>query len=222
MTQVQFKGHIVFDCDGTLISSSQMVLETVAAILSDFFNKKISILEVKKKFDPNIEKFYASFGITSATDQAKIQDRWMLAMNSTPRKYQLFDGITELLTFLKQQQFALYVWTARDKESTVALLTDLKVMHFFSDLRSGTCTPIKPHPQGLQEMVGSIDPQQVFHIGDSYTDIVGAKAIRCRSIGVLWCDHANMKALKEQGADYLANHPHEVREIISHYFQLTS
>jgi phosphoglycolate phosphatase len=222
MKNEDVKGHVVFDCDGTLVSSTQMVFDTVAKVLTEHLGKPVSSDEVKDNFDADIDLMYAKYGIKTDAEKHEIQKRWKDLARQYPHKYKLFPGVRELLEKLKEANYALYVWTARDKASTFDILKDQQIDHFFWDIRTGTCTSMKPNPQGLEELIGHLDPKTVFHIGDSYTDIMGAKAVRCLSIGVLWCDHVDEKSLKDQGADYFADDPANVLEIIEGYFSSES
>lgn len=128
----------------------------------------------------------------------------------------VFPGVKELLVQLKQMNFSLYVWTARDRKSTLEYLKNLEISHIFADISTATdCTP-KPHPEGLEEMFMGVDPKTVVHVGDSYTDIIGAAKFGCTSIGALWAHNTqeSRDTLEHFKADYICETPDEVLKVI--------
>lgn len=128
----------------------------------------------------------------------------------------VFSGVQELLDELAQQGIKLYVWTARDRASTLKYLKKLEILGLFEDISTATdCTP-KPHPEGLEQMLMDVEASSVVHVGDSYTDIIGAKKFGCTSIGVLWAhnDARSRETLEHFEADYIVESPVEILNII--------
>lgn len=118
----------------------------------------------------------------------------------------LFKGIYELLKELKDIGLKLYVWTARDRKSTQEILKNLEISHIFEDISTATDGIPKPNLDGLETMLFDVDPKNVLIIGDSYTDILGAKNFGCSSIVVLWDDPKNqdrVNSLKQFEADHI-------------------
>lgn len=139
--------HIVFDCDGTLIDTSQF-------------------------------------------------------------RYSLFPGIKDLLIQLSPNN-SLYVWTARDRNSTLRILQELGVMHFFVGFCTSDDAYPKPHIGGIGQMLGEINKAHVCVIGDSVNDVVGAKNFGVKSIGAAWNKNSNLDFLNDSGADFIAHGPLE-------------
>ena len=195
--------HIVFDCDGTLISSFHNIVHGISVIVSEYLGKEVSHAEVRKHFTPDVELMYKRFGI-DLTDELmeKFNKRWGEVTSCTDLKYGLFDGIEELLKDLKSQGHNLYVWTARDRFSTTNILKRLNVLHFFDDMRCCDDTPPKPRPHGLNEMVGAYDTNEVLMIGDSFTDIEGAKYFGCEVVAVFYCENARKEEVLRYDPDY--------------------
>lgn len=130
----------------------------------------------------------------------------------------LYPGISSLLNQLVRKNYLAYVWTGRDRLSTLSILKSLGVASYFLDFRCADDTISKPHPQGLWEMLPEIDSSQVLIIGDSYTDIEGARRFGCASIAALWADHTRRAQLEGEGADFFAVKPIDCLEIIENYF----
>lgn len=122
-------------------------------------------------------------------------------------EYQLFGGIRELILELNSKGIKCYVWTARNRYSTVEILKSLDMIALFEDLSCSTDCEPKPSPQGLYEMLPSAGTTMdtVAVIGDSFTDMIGAKNVGAIAIGALWNDSSELaqKTLLDFGADYL-------------------
>ncbi len=141
------KKHIVFDCDGTLVDTSQL-------------------------------------------------------------KYGLYPGIKDLLKALSADSI-LYVWTARDRRSTLRILEELGVITFFEQLCTIDDAYPKPHVNGLVDMLHETEKSNICVIGDTTNDILGAKNFGVKSIGAVWNRSASTNVLKESGADFIATAPEE-------------
>lgn len=98
----------------------------------------------------------------------------------------LFDGMKELLDELVQKGIKVYVWTARNRASTVQILKSAGVIHYFEELSTCTDCENKPSPAGLIAMLGDTPKHEILVIGDSFADMLGAKNYQVASIGANW------------------------------------
>lgn len=212
------RGFIVFDCDGTLISSEKATFRALSVLLTEYLQREVTAKEVEQKYVADLVKLAANFGIEvqEQTEQARqFILRWQQICAELNLRYELFDGIKELLQDLIKEGLLLYVWTGRDRKTTLEILNELGVAKDFLDFRCMDDTISKPHPQGLYEMLGrECDADKVVMIGDSYTDIQGAMNFGCLSIGACWSTYANVEVLKEMGADHLVSEPKDCLQII--------
>lgn len=128
----------------------------------------------------------------------------------------LFKGIPELLTELSQRNIKLYIWTARNRASCLEILKSLDIIGFFEDISTSSDCEVKPNPEGLLNMLGDVNPKEVIIIGDSSSDIYGAKNFGAISIGALWDNPGELsrKHLMQAGADYTSNSPQECRNLL--------
>jgi phosphoglycolate phosphatase len=122
--------------------------------------------------------------------------------------YPLFPGIKELLLGLPRDCL-LYVWTARDRRSLERILTDHGVRHLFEGLYTSDDFYPKPHFRGLIELLGEVDKSQVWIIGDTTIDILGAKHFGVKSIGAVWGLAGSSESLIDAGADLIAQEPNQ-------------
>ena len=212
----EIKGHIVFDCDGTLISSQEGIIQGLQQLLTEVLKREVTRAEVVDKYTADMYELAWRFGLNILDETIKeaLFKRWIEISNQDKLRYVLFDGIREVLIKLGESGYRLYVWTARDRMSTLAILKSLDVAKFFYDFRCLDDTIPKPHPKGLEEMLGEADKSKVIMIGDSITDLQGAKEFGCKSVAALWCTHVSEDHLDEIGPSFKAKTPRECLEII--------
>lgn len=204
---------IIFDCDGTLISSQQGVLKGVQTLMSEYLEREVSMPEVLEKYSPDMRVISARFGLDLADPKllSWASKRWAEILQNHQGQYQSFEGIKELLMQLQTKGIELYVWTARDRKSTREILMRLDLMKYFLDMRCFDDTTPKPHPAGLEELVPHIlDRAQVAVIGDSTTDIQGAKYFGAHALAAFWCVDAQRSAVMAQEPDACFEQPLEL------------
>ncbi|OUR99970.1 hypothetical protein A9Q84_02760 [Halobacteriovorax marinus] len=214
------KGHIVFDCDGTLISSQEAIFKAIQVLMSETLERPVDRAEVLEKYTADMAQLAARFGLDVENEEVRnhLIKRWTELSNQNEFRYALFEGIEELILKLSEMGYRLYVWTARDRMSTLAILKSLNVAKHFYEFRCFDDTTPKPHPMGLEEMVGEFDRSKTLMIGDSTTDIQGAKSFGCVSVGALWCSFANEAYMDELNVDYKARTPDEIIKIVEQVY----
>ncbi len=127
-------------------------------------------------------------------------------VDTSTLKYSLFPGIKELLHALSLDS-KLYVWTARDRKSTLRILKELGILSYFESISTIDDSLAKPHVSGLLELVPEVSKSSICIIGDSSNDIIGAKNFGVKSIGAVWSNQAYTLVMKEIGADFVTDNP---------------
>lgn len=138
---------------------------------------------------------------------------------NTQSQGQPYEGIPELLHRLIAADYQLYVWTGRDRASTLRLLQEHNLLRYFQDLRTASEMTAKPHPHGLQEMLKDVDPGLCVVIGDSWADMKGARLFGAHALGAVWNSQASSEALTEFGAQALAATPRDCYDTLLRLLQ---
>lgn len=140
-------------------------------------------------------------------------------VNTEARTFVLFEGMKELLSELKSQGFRLYVWTSRPRKSTLESLNRFELESFFYEIYAYDDGLPKPHPMGPEQLTEGISKNNILHIGDSSTDIDGAKAYGIEVVLACWSGTFQVMNLKEKNqADYSALNLQQLKEIIKGKF----
>src|SRR5690606_16920884 len=109
--------------------------------------------------------------------------------------------ILETLKGLKEENFRLHLWTARDEYSARRILREHEIESLFTTLSFATEIDSKPHANSLTFDWKLIKRNQVIVIGDTSTDIIGAKNISAIRGAALWDSHSKKSSLIEAGAE---------------------
>jgi phosphoglycolate phosphatase len=210
------RSHVFFDFDGTIISSSRVVFHCVARLVSAHLGKTVTLEEAREKYSPDHHIGFANYGIELTPELAQeFNKKWPEIALENLALYELFPGILELLDQLKAKGHELYLWTARERTSTLAILKHLNLMSYFKDLRCGDDTKVKPHPEGLFQMGSHLPRERCFVIGDSYTDILGAHEFGARSVAAFWCDEARKDEVLSFKPHFVVEKPADCLHIIT-------
>lgn len=134
-------------------------------------------------------------------------------MDTSSSRYTLFPGIKELLVELSAD-CQLYVWTARDRLSTVRYLTEFDILRFFSGISTPDDALPKPRAEGIQLLVKGVSKNSICVIGDSPADMMGAKNFGVMGIGACWATHVSSSNLVSAGADFIVSDPSECSKLI--------
>lgn len=102
-----------------------------------------------------------------------------LYQENNSQRSQVYDGVIEGLSWLKESGYRLGCVTNKAEVFTVSLLKNKGLFEAFEVVVSGdTCSEKKPHPMPLlyaAKLMG-ISPENVLMIGDSRSDVRAARA----------------------------------------------
>ncbi len=134
-------------------------------------------------------------------------------IDTSKRDFPLFPGIRNLLEELSSE-CKLFVWTARDRLSTQRILKEHQILSFFEEIHTASDGATKPNPEGLIKLVGNQKKSEICVIGDSMSDILGAKKFQVLAIAAIWAPGVRIDDLELAGADFLVNDPRDCSKII--------
>lgn len=183
MNKSSVKKHFVFDLDDTLVDGRQFCGETMA--------RAITQLEPQVNFDLVVKMHDSIRGLavtdlyktilselSLSTDIPKLLELDKKIQEENFHRIKVFDGVVEILDFLKSRNKKLYICTNRIKSLLVPILEANKIAKYFDEVIS--CIDAgykKPNPKCLLDIVErSGDSLHTFiYFGDSEVDSEFAK-----------------------------------------------
>ena len=127
-----------------------------------------------------------------------------------------YDGMAELLADLRADGLPLAVFTNKDNDHANDIVKKLYGGEIFEEILGTGRFPGKPSPEGalyLAEKYG-VSPSECAFVGDSDVDMKTAKYAGMVAVGVTW-GYREKEILKEAGADFIADKPSVVYDIIN-------
>ena len=127
-----------------------------------------------------------------------------------------YDGMAELLADLRADGLPLAVFTNKDNDHANDIVKKLYGGEIFEEILGPGRFPGTPSPEGalyLAEKYG-VSPSECAFVGDSDVDMKTAKNAGMVAVGVTW-GYREKEILKEAGADFIADKPSVVYDIIN-------
>lgn len=216
-TENKFKA-IIFDLDGTLLDSLEDLADGANVAL-----KKLGFeahpKEAYKTFVGdgvvNLLKRACPEGASDEIIQKAVKLKKEYYQDNWANKSCLYEGVSELLTSLKEKGIVLTVLSNKPDHFTQEIMK-----HFFSnwsfDLIYGARegVTIKPNPQGVFDIIAELKlkREECLYVGDTNTDMQTAKNAELYALGVTWGFREEQELL-ENGASRIAHHPKEILEL---------
>lgn len=185
---MQKKELIIFDMDGTLIDSGDVITNTINFVRGhlglDIIEKK-TMLEQLNNPDINSSEYF--YGTKEFTDQQTVLFTQYYDENCI-KEIKLYDGIAELLKDLKKD-FRLSIATNASKDFAVRMCKHLGIINNFDLIVGATCVEKpKPHSDMILKTLNNLNVEKDYSIlvGDSHKDSRAAQNAEIDSILVNW------------------------------------
>jgi pyrophosphatase PpaX len=171
---------VIFDMDGTLISTEAVIVHCVNETSKKYLKRTLPQGDAFWTLGPparNIIKGFAN-GLPGNPVKEAVEDYLSCYRNNFPDKTILFHGIPQLLQKLRASGRRLAVVTAEERSLMEFNLATLGLKDYFDTLvsRDDVLKP-KPDPEGIRLALRAMEtnPEESMMIGDAATDIVAGR-----------------------------------------------
>ena len=211
MNQI-FDGFI-FDVDGTLTSTNQLIFDSFNFIAKKYLNKTFTDEEIVAMFGPTedviLKEWCGEKYDEARNDYYKFYSdyHWMA---------KLYPGIKEILVYLKSKKYPLGIFTGKGREATIITLKKLGVDHYFDLIVTGDdVVNHKPSAEGIMKFVNHFElkKERVLMIGDSVSDVKASKEAGIKIASVLW-DSYGHEEVKAMQSDYYFHSVEEFKNFL--------
>ncbi|WP_456451585.1 HAD family hydrolase [Hydrogenimonas sp.] len=187
---------ILFDLDGTLIDSTEAILESFAVAYESFGEPVPDEAEIRRRIGEPLSKMFAEMGVAKASVEAHVAAYKAHYRNISRQKTVLLPTAREAVE--RAAGFArLGVVTTKTGKYSIELLEHLGLMSFFEALvGSEDVTRHKPHPEPVLEALRRMgcDTRDCWMVGDTLMDIEAARAAGVEPFAVT-CGYAPAETL---------------------------
>jgi len=198
---------LIFDLDGTVANTLPLCVEAFRRAIEPHLNRSVSDEEIIATFGPSEE----------GTIRALAPDHYDQAVRDYLQFYETlhdgicpdpFEGIKELLAFLRDRSIRIAMVTGKGVHSTDISLQKFDIRPFFEIIETGS--PHGPRKvEGIQKVLAQwkdIKKEEVFYIGDFTADMEAGRKAGVPVIAAAWAETARPEELMRLHPDHLFYH----------------
>ena len=179
---------IFFDLDGTLTDSGEGIINCARLALNHFGIPSPSDQEMRVFVGPPLRDTFAKFGVPEdGIEKAMVifRERYnpIGIFENTP-----YPGIHELLQKLRDDGHRLFLATAKPEVMAQRVLDKFEMTQYFEMICGATLDHSRDSKSAvIAHLLAQVpDVENVYMIGDTAYDVVGAAAHGIPTIGVAW------------------------------------
>lgn len=202
---------VIFDIDGTLTSTNELIFSTFNHITEKYLNKSMTNDEIIALFGPTENKIIEDLFGERAEE---VKKEYYSFYTSNHAMADIYPGIKELLKYIKGKNVLLSIYTGKGREASLITLKKLEILDYFDMVITGSdVKEHKPSPEGIEIFIEkySLQKDKVLMIGDAPADIKAARAAGVEIASVVWDSYAHDKVLKMK-SDYLFHTVEELKK----------
>ena len=190
---------VMFDLDGTLVNSVDVIISSVNLSRIKFHYPARAELEIFNLVGLAPSAFFSDLDI-SDSDVKLLIEEFRLTLNGMPiDSSHVYPSTAQVLTVLKSYGAILAVATNKPTKNAELLLNKTGLIDFFSHIQGSDNLNSKPAPDILSKVMDLFNPVSSVMIGDRAEDMMAARSIGMKCIGIAQTSHSK-ELLLESGA----------------------
>lgn len=206
---------IIFDIDGTLTSTNQLIFDTFNHVAQKYLGKKFSDEEIIAMFGPPEDVILRKLFPENLKEATEDYYNYYKANHHIAK---IYPGMKELIINLKQHSVLLSIFTGKGRRSSLITLNAIDIADYFDMIVTGDdVAEHKPSAEGILQFVKryNLPKKKVLMIGDAVSDVKAARSAGVKYASVLW-DSYGADKVKEMN-----NHSafHSVNELSDFIFR---
>ncbi len=192
---------VIFDLDGTLANTLPLCISAFRNSVEPLINRSVSDAEIIATFGPSEEGTIMALApdhyAKGVADYLHFYET-LHEMCSTP-----FEGITDILTLLKNKQVRIAMVTGKGEYSTKISLRKFNLEPFFELIETGSPNGQRK-AEGIQiilDKFNDLNKDEVIYVGDASSDIIASKKAGIPVVAAAWANTAEPEELKKLQPD---------------------
>ncbi|KZE36429.1 pyrophosphatase [Bhargavaea cecembensis] len=204
---------ILFDFDGTLFDTNDLIIETFMTVLGKHFPGRYAREDCLPFMGPPLRETFEELAPENVDQMMEEYVKWNLENHD--RLTSEFPGVSDVLKKLKERGLKMAIVSTK-RNKTIHRGLDLMDAEGVFEVVIGLddVTHAKPHPEPLQKAMDALgaDPATTLMVGDNSHDIEGGRNAGTLTAGVAWSakGRAFMESLKP---DYMLDAIEDLLEI---------
>ncbi|WP_027409910.1 pyrophosphatase PpaX [Anoxybacteroides tepidamans] len=178
---------ILFDLDGTLIDTNELIIQSFLHTLETYYPGKYKREDVLPFIGPPLYDTFAALDETRTEEMIATYRAFNYAKHDELVKE--YETVYETIEALYKNGFQLGVVTTKINATAIMGLKRTKLDPFFrcvvglDDVKNA-----KPHPEPIFKALELLNskPEETLMVGDNYHDILAGKQAGTKTAGVAW------------------------------------
>ncbi|MEP7001115.1 MAG: HAD-IA family hydrolase [bacterium] len=211
---------LLFDLDGTLIDSIELILSSARHAFIGFAGQAPTDDDWRAGIGRPLQTVLREYAQNDDAEAARLLGRYrehQLAHHD--RLVQAYPGVVDTLRTFATEGHPMAVVTSKSDWLAVKGLTHVDMADLFPVVVGcDTCVNHKPHPEPVERALALLDmpPTNAIFVGDSPHDIESGRAAQVYTVGVSWgaCSREQMVA---SGADVVIDDITELPAVVARF-----
>lgn len=186
MTSKSYKAFL-FDLDGTLLDTNELIIQTFLHVLGEIFPGKYSRENVLPFLGPSLHDSFNS--IEPTLTESLIEKYRDLNSQMHDEMAVPFEGVVETLRMLKEQGYKLAIVSTKRREMIARGLKLMDCENIFDTIVGyDDVKHTKPDPEPIEQALDrlGIEKEDALMIGDNFHDILGGQNAGVDTAAVAW------------------------------------
>lgn len=201
-------GNVVFDLDGVLVDSFEVMREAFTIAYAEVVGAgEVPFAEYNRHLGRYFPDIMQIMGLPLEMEEPFVRESYRLA-----HRVRLFAGVRELLSTLRARGVRTAVATGKSGPRARSLLNQLEVLSLFDHvIGSDEVARPKPAPDIVQRALHLLgaEPTDAVMIGDAVTDLESARGAGVTAVAAVWGE-GDESELLAAGPDLVLRSPAEV------------
>ncbi|OLN23992.1 pyrophosphatase PpaX [Domibacillus antri] len=205
---------LLFDLDGTLINTNELIVESFLHTLNHFCPGQYKREDVYPFMGPPLIDTFEAIDKERAMEMVAHYRKFNLEQHDA--LVTEFQGVYETVRTLHENNYKMAIVSTKLHNSVVKGLKLTKLDAFFDVIIAlDDVENAKPHPEPLQKALAALGskPEEAMMIGDNYHDIEGGQNAGTMTAGVAWSIKGR-DFLNEYNPDFMLESMTELLDIL--------
>ncbi|MCM3388650.1 pyrophosphatase PpaX [Ureibacillus chungkukjangi] len=205
---------LLFDFDGTLLNTNDLIIQTFMHVLEERFPGQYSPKDCMNFIGPSLKETFEQLTPNEIDEMIERYRQWNYANHDN--LVTEYDGVVDTLEKLKEKGIRLAIVSTKRRDTIEKGLELMGAKHLFEFwVGVDSVKNVKPDPEPVLlaiEKLG-VSKEDVMMIGDNYHDILAGKNAGVKSAGVAWSIKGE-EFLKQFNPDYILQHMSDLLTIV--------
>jgi pyrophosphatase PpaX len=178
---------VLFDLDGTLINTNELIIESFLHTLNKFYPEKYKREDILPFMGPTLTESFSTVDKERVNELIEEYRKFNIAHHDELVKE--FETVYETVDTLKKAGFKLGIVTTKARNVVNMGIEIGRLTSFFDVVVTiDDVQNAKPHPEPLLLALKQLHstPEETLMVGDNHHDIEGGKNAGTKTAGVAW------------------------------------